>query len=507
MNRHLNVVTWNVKGLNHPVKRKKVFTHLTQFNADVMFLQETHICSSDSSRLLTGWAGQHFHSTFEAKARGVSILISNGVPFESTKIIADKNGRYVIATGKLFNINVVLANVYAPNIEDVGFFVRSFSLFPDLDSHYLILGTDLNRCLDQVLDRSSTRPGVVNRSVTYIKSFLAECGISDVWRDSNPLRREYSFFSHVHHTYSRIDYLLMDKRLMPQVRSCVYHSIVISDHAPVVMSLALPGVPRPVRRWRFNSTLLSDDDFVKYVEGEIKFFFETNINPQTSGLMVWDALKAYLRGQIISFSAGKRARSERERSELMAGIADIDRQYALQQTQELYNRRVELKSRFDILTTHRAQNLLLKTKSTFYEQGEKTGKLLANQLKARRAKQIITKIRTANGGTTSDSALINDAFKDFYSTLYTSQAGGDDLAVSAFLDPLDIPTISQSQMEDLETPITSAEVAQAIASMQSGKSPGPDGLPAEFFKKFSALLSPQLAVVFAESHRALSPPL
>ena len=208
MTRQLNVVTWNVKGLNHPVKKKKVFTHLKQFNPDITFLQETHLRSSDSIRLLRGWAGQHFHSTFEAKARGVSILISKDVPFESTKVTADKNGRYIIVSGKLFNTNVILASVYAPNVEDVDFFVRLFSHLSDLGSHYLILGSDLNRCLDQVLDRSSSRPSVVSKSVTYIKSFISECGVSDVWRERNPDDRQYSFFSHVHHSYTRIDYLL-----------------------------------------------------------------------------------------------------------------------------------------------------------------------------------------------------------------------------------------------------------------------------------------------------------
>lgn len=499
MVRQLNVMTWNVKGLNHPIKRKKVFTHLKQFNPDIVFLQETHLRSSDSSRFLAGWVGQHFHSTFEAKARGASILISTNVMFESTKVVADKNGRYIIVTGKLFNINVVLASVYAPNVEDAEFFTRLFALLPDLDSHYLILGTDLNRYLDQVQDRSTTRPGPVSTSVTYIKSFLSRCGISDVWRDLNPTGREYSFFSHVHRVYTRIDYLLMDKRLLPQVRSCAYQSIVVSDHAPLLMSLLLPGVPRPSRRWRFNSTLLADDDFVKYIQQEVTFFLATNNTPQVSGLMVWDALKAYLRGQIISFTARKKAQSERERLKLTAGIADIDRQYALQPTPELYNRRVELKAKFDILTTHQAQSLLLKSKSTFYEHGEKTGKLLADQLKARRTKQIITNIRTVGGEVTADTGLINSTFRDFYSNLYTSQTGRDELAISTFLDPLPIPTVAPDLVEKLERPITQAEVALAISSMQSGKSAGPDGFPVEFFKKFSALLSPQLSAVFAES--------
>lgn len=149
-----------------------------------------------------------------------------------------------------------------------------------------------------------------------------------------------------------MDYFFMDKRLIPHVHSCTYQGIVISDHAPVVMSLSLPDIPQPIRRWRFNSSLLSDSKFVKFIEERITFFLETNNTSNVSGLMVWDALKAYLREQIISFTANKKSHSEKERLVLASEILDIDNQYALTQTPELYNKRLELQTKFDLLTTH-----------------------------------------------------------------------------------------------------------------------------------------------------------
>lgn len=63
------------------------------------------------------------------------------------------------------------------------------------------------------------------------------------------------------------------------------------------------GLPHIKKQWHFNSTLLSDDTFVKYVEEQIAFFLLTTVSPETSNLSVWDALKAYLRGQIIFYTA------------------------------------------------------------------------------------------------------------------------------------------------------------------------------------------------------------
>ncbi|KAJ0022356.1 hypothetical protein NQD34_009846 [Periophthalmus magnuspinnatus] len=223
-----NIVSWNVKGLNHPMKRKKVFSHLKHLRSKIVFLQETHVRTSNLSLLLR-WSGQSFHSMFQAKARGVSILISQDIPFEPHNVLSDNNGRYIILSGKLYNILVVLVNVYVPNVDDAEFFKRLFSLLPDLNTYHLILGGDLNCWLDPTLDRSSGNPGAVNKSTCLINDFLTDFGICDVWRFLHPNDKEFSFFSQVHHSYSRIDYFLLDNQLIPSVHSCEYQPIVISD--------------------------------------------------------------------------------------------------------------------------------------------------------------------------------------------------------------------------------------------------------------------------------------
>lgn len=302
MDRSLKFVSWNVKGLNHPVKRRRVFSHIKQFKAAFVLLQETHIRGSDSARLMSRWAGQHFHFSFQAKARAVSIVVDQNIPFVHHSVISDANSHFIIVSGKSYNTKMALANIYAPNVDDVGFFERFFSSLPDLSSYTLILGGDFNCWLDPVLDRSSPNPGSVSRSASFIQSFLSNSGVSDVWRFLHSNKREYSFFSHIQHTFTRIDYFLTDNELIPLAHSCAYQGIVISDHAPAVLSLALPDLPQNKKHWRFNSTLLSDNDFVKFMEEHISFFFQTNISPDTPGLVVWDALKAYLRGQIISYT-------------------------------------------------------------------------------------------------------------------------------------------------------------------------------------------------------------
>lgn len=41
--RNVTFVSWNVRGLNNPVKRGKVLSHLKTLGLDIVFLQETHL--------------------------------------------------------------------------------------------------------------------------------------------------------------------------------------------------------------------------------------------------------------------------------------------------------------------------------------------------------------------------------------------------------------------------------------------------------------------------------
>uniref|UniRef100_A0AAY4CMR2 Uncharacterized protein n=1 Tax=Denticeps clupeoides TaxID=299321 RepID=A0AAY4CMR2_9TELE len=115
----LRFVNWNIKGLHHPIKRCRIFSHL---KALIIFLQETHLRVNEHSKLKRGWVDHIFHSEFGDRSRSAAILIRKGVPFVNESVISDTKGRFVIVIGKLCGLNVVLANVYGPNWDDPQFF-------------------------------------------------------------------------------------------------------------------------------------------------------------------------------------------------------------------------------------------------------------------------------------------------------------------------------------------------------------------------------------------------
>lgn len=99
----------------------------------------------------------------------------------------------------------------------------------------------------------------------------------------------------------------------------------------------------------------------------------------------------------------------------------------------------------------------------------------------------------------TSSKEINSIFKSFYQDLYTSAGTLNEEEMEKFFSGLQLPTLSGEQKTKLDAPITEEEVRAAISSMKNGKSPGLDGFPIEYYKKFIDILAPVLHKVYLEA--------
>lgn len=490
----MKIISWNVKGLNQANKRKRVLSHLKHLDAGIAFLQETHLLNRDQLRIRKDWVGEMFHSQFNYKSRGVAILIHKKIPFHVSKTILDPNGRYVIVVGKLFQLSLVLVNIYGPNFDDDIFFKKILSTIPNLDSHHLIMSGDYNLVLDSVLDRSAHSVIRPSKSTQLVQSFIDIHKLVDPWRFKHPTKRDYSYYSTVHKSFSRIDFFLVDPYLLDAITDCKYDSIIISDHAPVSIKVTLP-TQRIKRTWQLDTLLLADSDFVKFITDEIDFFLQVNRTGDISASTLWEALKAYLRGQIISRSSYIRKKKYEKVDELSSEIKTLDSLISISSTPDLIKRRLSLQTEIDLLTSSQAEGLILKSRSRFYEEGDKAFKLLASQLRQKAASRNILQIMLPNGSLTEDHRSINNCFKEYYSKLYLLDIRPDVKDFDNFFSNLNVPTINSASKERLEKNITLEEIHNGITSLQGGKAPGPDGFPTDFYKKFKDKIAPLLVLV------------
>ncbi|XDV21516.1 hypothetical protein PO909_026607 [Leuciscus waleckii] len=190
-------------------------------------------------------------------------------------------------------------------------------------------------------------------SKTY-SDFMKQNGLIDPLRSRNPSIKNVSFFSHVHHSYSRIDYFFIDSTLNSCVNSSDYLGIVISDHSPLLLDIQLSTYKRSPPLWSFNSLLLADKEFCKLISNSIDEFLSFNYNDSSSYSLLWETLKCYLRGQIISYSALSNKQINARLNALTSVISNLDQRYALNPSPELLKQRLDLQAEFDLISTKEA---------------------------------------------------------------------------------------------------------------------------------------------------------
>ena len=65
-----------------------------------------------------------------------------------------------------------------------------------------------------------------------------------------------------------------------------------------------------------------------------------------------------------------------------------------------------------------------------------------------------------------------------------------------FFEKYNFPKLNQEEIENLKKPITSMEIETVIRNLLANKSPGPEGITAEFYQKFREELTPILLKLF-----------
>lgn len=139
----------------------------------------------------------------------------------------------------------------------------------------------------------------------------------------------------------------------------------------------------------------------------------------------------------------------------------------------------------------------MRTKQSYFDQGEKASKLLAWRVKKMQTERTINSIKSISGNLAMDPLEINNHFRHFYKLLYKSELTGNRKAQNTFLDQLQFRTISE--YEKITSPLTAKELCEAIGDINSGKAPGPDGISIEFYKTFKRQLVRPLLDMYEES--------
>lgn len=486
----VNIVCWNVNGLNAPLKRTRILDFLRRKKVSVALIQESHLKAGDVQRFQNGRFKLIAHSCAQTKTKGVLILVDRRLSLSVDQVGDDGLGRFVYCKVRLNNVKVALASIYAPNVDDAAFLSDvSYTLLEMCDGYHLVVGGDYNSVVDPALDRSSVVGGG-SQSTSLLNTFIRDLNVVDLWRIQNPSARDYTFYSNRHKSYSRIDYIFISPSLLPSASSVVFLPILLSDHAPLLVGIHPTAVREKATRWRFNTTLLTNPAFLTYIKAELGTFLEINREGCGDPQILWEATKCSLRGSCISFSSGLAKERSRRFEELEGEITLLEHAQKQQITDDRSAQLASLKSEFRALSLSRAEFMFHRTRQKYYFDAERPSRLLALKLKESESKASIPAVRDPNGIVFTSPQSVNDTFRSFYVGLYKSEVKHDKSRCEAFLSGLRLPKISQADRELLDSPLNLEELHGALKSLQRGKSPGLDGLPPELYLELWEMIGP-----------------
>lgn len=275
----LQILSINVNGLNAQNKRGRIFKQLRKARADIICLQETHLKEADQKYLSCPKLGQYFYASDQKKKRGVATYISDDLKPKLIEKTSD--GRVLIVEFRKDEQKILLVNIYAPNEKQLEFFCNLQTLLRKYNVQNICVIGDFNAILDVELDRRSIQKRKKIKANLLQKNFLdirEEFDLVDMWRVQNGSSRQFTFYSHRHQTWTRIDQCWMSICLIKDVLEADILPKSYADHNPLLIKIY---TSQRRYNWKMNTFDLNQEGFRDKLNTETREFLKINDNGET----------------------------------------------------------------------------------------------------------------------------------------------------------------------------------------------------------------------------------
>lgn len=499
MSAGIHVASLNVNGCRNSSKRTQLFGLIEQKRINIAFIQETHADGMNECEWRNEWKGVSVLSHGSNTSAGVAVLISGN---NITMVSSDEfvPGRLLKVVAKIDEQEVVLINVYAPNgdREKIVFFNKLEEVVADCDSsRMVIVGGDFNCTENFVIDRNHGEPHA--RSATTLTRVVQAQELVDIWRTQHPVARQYTWrkINQNQVSMARIDRLYCTKSSSNQMLRSWITPVMFSDHFCISLFLGGTGGVPGKSYWHFNVKLLDDCKFLE----NFNFFWEAwqSEKPRYKSLRQWWELgKVHIKLFCQAYTQNSTGDLKKRVGELEREILSMESDLSLGNNAQTVDGLREKRDILGKIMEEQAKGAMVRARIIQYKDMDGPTKFFFNLERKSLGSRRMLCLRLADGKEVHDQREMLEAAFNFYSHLFTPELSGQSEAARLHRD---LPVLPEEQASLLEAPLTLEELTRAVGQMSPGKTPGLDGLPAEFFKRLWSVIGPDFFEVVRESVR------
>lgn len=454
---------------------------------DIVFLQETHTSNDNETQWGMWWEGKYALSHGTNTSAGVAILFSKKLNVNILSVDEIVKGRALLSKVEIEGITFVLINVYAPNngLERVVFFMELRSVIQKFDDTVcMIIGGDWNCTTNFLVDRNGEEPH--NQSSMQLLKIINEFDLIDLWRSRNIGVRQYTWLKVSSNQVSgaRLDRFYLGKIWNNKVMNVSILPNGFSDHHMIIFDFNLKKVVKPCYFWHFNVKLLQD---IRFCEKFQFFWDDWKLKKDTfeNLSLWWDVGKANIRIFCQNYTSHTTALMKTTVKSLQRDIASLEKDILINNGTVNNERLNKKKEELGIFLQEKVKGALIRSRICSIKDMDAPSAYFFNLEKKSVLQKQLCHIRCPNGSITSDPLEIRKMTIDFYSKLYCAQSCDSESIVDLLCD---LPQLRDEQRNSLDEQITLQELTDAMGQLSTGKSPGVDGIPVEFYQAFWKLL-------------------
>jgi hypothetical protein len=151
--------------------------------------------------------------------------------------------------------------------------------------------------------------------------------LAEVYRIFHTTSEQYTFFSALHGTFSKIDHILRHKASFNKYKKIKIIPCILSDHNALKLQLNnKSNSKKHTNNWKLSNTLLNHQWVIDEIKEDIKMFLEVNENENMTYGKLWETGKAVLIVKFIAMSAYIKRMETSQINDLMLYLKLLEKQ-------------------------------------------------------------------------------------------------------------------------------------------------------------------------------------